>query len=190
MARIGRSMLRGGIVLGVLLSAGCTADLPAGLLNLFAGGVTIVVENATAYKATPRLSTSSATNLIEEITSGSDSVNGVGQDGVVAANQTESTTISCSDDIEVIIFEGASFESSGLPIGGVGNIRRLERDKDFSCGDTIRVRLTGGIFSFRAEVEVERALSFNPFAGGSTESESERDSDSIADALDRLFGNL
>jgi len=174
-------MLRGGIVLGVLLSAGCTADLPAGLLNLFAGGVTIVVENATAY---------SATNLIKKINHDNNSVTNVDQNSVVAANHTESTTISCSDDIEVIIFEGASFESSGLPIGGVGNIRRLERDKDFSCGDTIRVRLTGGIFSFRAEVEVERALSFNPFAGGSTESESERDSDSIADALDRLFGNL
>lgn len=188
MARFGWAKWRSGILLGVLLTAGCTADLPAGLLNLFSGGVTIVVENATAYKATPRLSTSSATNLIEEITSGSDSVSGVGQDGVVAANQTESTSVSCSDDIEVIIFEGASFESSGLPIGGVGNIRRLERDKDFSCGDTIRIRLTGGIFSFRAEVEVERALIFDPFGGGSNESESE--SDSIADALDGLFGNL
>lgn len=188
MARIGLSNLRGGMWLVTLLAAGCTADLPAGLLNLFAGGVTIVVENATAYKATPQISTSSATNLIEEITSGSDSVNGVGQDGVVAANQTERTSVSCSDDIEVIIFEGASFESGGLPIGGVGTIRRLERDKDFGCGDTIRIRLTGGIFSFRAEVEVERALNFDPFGGGSTESESE--SDSIADALDRLFGDL
>ena len=91
MARIGLSKLRSGMWLVTLLAAGCTADLPAGLLNLFAGGVTIVVENATAYKATPRISTSSATNLIEEITSGSDSVNGVGQDGVVAANQTERT---------------------------------------------------------------------------------------------------
>lgn len=175
-----------GVLISLAGATSCTADGPAGLLNLFAGGVKIVIENSTAYRATPRISTSSADNLIEEITSGSDSLGGIGQSGVVSPNQTGQASIACGDDIKVVIFEGASFESNGLPVGGVASVKRLERDKDFGCGDTIHIRLTGGLFSFRAEVEVERAISFNPFGGNSGNSEDSN----IADVLDRLFSDL
>lgn len=174
-----------GSLMALTLIPGCTADGPAGLFNLFAGGVNIVIENATGYRATPRISVSDAENFIEEITGGSDALTDIGQDGIVHPNQTERTSVSCGGDVQLIIFEGASFESNGLPVGGVTSVKRLERDKDFACGDTIRVRLTGEVLSFQADVEVVRAPGLNPFGG-----ENDDDDESIADVLDDLFGGL
>lgn len=184
--RLGKQIaaLSGGLTVLFLIPS-CTADGPAGLLNLFAGGVNIVIENATAYRATPRISISDAENLLEEITGGSDELSDVGPNGAVPANQTERASLSCGGDVQTITFEGASFESNGLPVGGVTSVTRLERDTDFGCGDTIRIRLTGGIFSFRAEVEVERAPGLNLFGEESTD-----DDDSIADVLDDLFSDF
>jgi hypothetical protein len=156
--------------------------------------VTVVVENQTAFAALPTIRTGEGRNIVEDVFAGTRPVAGFGEGGAVAARQTDNFRLVCNGDLELVEMRGATFKSNGgITIGGTDQTVQLRRDVDFDCGDTIRVRFTGGIFSFRSSVEVEPGANvvmpnlLRPNILTQPVLTPARDDRSIGDILDELF---
>jgi len=173
------------LLLSLPLVGAC--DAAAGLLNLF-GGVRLIVTNDTPFAAAIDLRTADSDNFLEDFFTDAQPVAGV---AVVPANQSVTVTLPCDGDLELVSFQGAQFENSfGLPVGDVDADERLRRDRDFDCGDTIRIRLTGTLFNFQGTVDVDTASDTGGgliHPGGNDNDDSD-DNDDIGDLLDDLFG--
>ncbi len=173
------------------LCLSCNAlDLGSVAGLLMGNGVTVVIQNETAFTAVPDIRTSDGRNFFEDFVTDSEPLTNFGTNGAVAAKQTVSFVLSCDSGLEKIAFDGAAFrDGAGLPFGETDDARALRRDVDFDCGDTIRIRLTGAIFNFGATISVDRTgaggAGFFESGGGLDDDED----DDIADFLDDLFGS-
>lgn len=207
-----RRTVRAAFLYAALLipAASCnTIDL-GGLAALFAPGVTVVFENNTDFTAVPDLRTSDSRNLAEDTAAarsepgqswpgltGSDRVItapalNFGANGSVGPHQTVTLRLTCNGDLERLVFRGADFrEGNGFALGDVNSNVTLRRDTNFDCGDTIRITLSGSIFRFRAEVNVDRSSSSDSGVGGSQDGNNGNsrgdDDEDTADWLDDLF---
>ncbi len=153
------------------------------IAGLFGPSVLIVIENNTSFTAVPDIRTSESSNFWEDGFEDEDQITGFGNNGVLQANQSASIRLACDGDLELIIFGGATFqEGNGFPLGDVGGDEKLRRDREFDCGDTIRIRLSGTIFNFRADVDVEHTDD-----SGDVESFDDVNDDNVADFLEDLF---
>lgn len=150
------AIIAGSIALAVS-SMGCgNGELQALLLPHRT--VTIVVENQTAFAAAPEISTGGGRNIVEDLFVGKRPVAGLGAAGTIAARGSETFRLACNGDLELVELHGATFRAGGgLTLGSADDFVQLRRDVDFDCGDTIRIRFSGGIFSFRSSVDVEPA---------------------------------
>ncbi len=173
-------------ILAVLAAcASLSCDSLGSLTAFFGGGVTVVIENNTSYLATPEIRTSNSKNIFEEIFNEGELVTNFGIDGTVLANQTVTFTLVCDGDLELIGVAGAEFrDGAGFDVGDADVNVRLRRDTDFDCGDTVRIRLSGGVFNFDADVDVEQS----PSNQSSDRQSDDDDDDDIGDLLDDLFG--
>lgn len=167
----------------VIAASGCDA-----VKGLFQPGVTIVVENATGFTATPDLRMSDSRNILEDAFSQSDMLSDSTSLNAVAPNQTSSVRLSCDSNLELITFKGAKFtDGGGFPFGDADADKAWRRDVDFDCGDTIRIRLSGTVFFFDASTSLERTSG----GGGTTGSPVvvEQDNQDIGQLIDRLLGS-
>ncbi|MFH1419402.1 MAG: hypothetical protein ABII12_14095 [Planctomycetota bacterium] len=174
-------------VLAVLAAcASLSCDSLGGLAAFFGGGITVVIENDTGYLAIPEIRTSDSKNIFEDIFNQGELVTSFGIDGTVLANQTVTFILACDGDLELIAIGDTEFrDGGGFAVGDVNANVRLRRDSDFDCGDTVHIRLSGGLFNFDADVDVERAPSTQDSGRQSDGDDSE---DDIAEFLDDLFG--
>lgn len=164
-------------------AGGCEGSGLAGLLDLFGQSVTIVVENDTRFAATPDIRIGEGRNAVEDVVSESNPVTGFGSNGTVPAEQTATVRISCDGDLELIAIDKISFQNIlGLGAGDVDIDRSLRRDTDFDCGDVIRIRLSGSLFSFDSSIDVE-----SPSTSAAPVLPTAEDERDIADILDELF---
>lgn len=181
---VGISLLAG--LLG--LNLGCDALNLGAIAGFFAPGLTIEITNDTDFTAAPDLRTSDATNLAADTIAEQQPVSGVGS---IAPRQKATIQLPVNGDLERLYFFGAKFTAGGsFPVGDVNDQTRLRRDIDFTGGDTVRIRLSGAIFSFQSAVEVDHGAQSG--AGGSSSDGgsgkgSGQDGD-IGDLLDSLFG--
>lgn len=144
--------------------------------------VTVVIENDTAFTAIPDLRTSESRNIIEDLVSDDDRITNFGVNGSVPANQTVTLRLRCDDELELILFDGADFqEGNGFPLGRARADDRLRRDSDFDCGDVIHIRLSGTVFNFNADLDVEHLV------GGDLDRDGDDQDDDFADFLEDLF---
>jgi len=176
-----------GILCLIVFVPSCDS-FPLGNLNaLFGPTVEVRSENNTQYLAIPDLRSSKSRNLIEDILSESEPITNFGTNGAIDAHQTVTLFLPCNGDLELIAFNGADFKAgNSFPIGEVSANTRLRRDSDFDCGDVIRIRLDGGLFSFTHDVRVDRS---NPTLGNViTDAANNQDNNDVADFLDDLFG--
>lgn len=165
--------------------AACDGSGGAGFLALFGPSVTIVIENDTRFTAKPELFTSGGRNIFEDAFEETQQLTNFGVGGAIEPGETVTLRVPCNSDLELIAFKGAKFDNVlGLPVGDVDSDVRLRRDRDFDCNDTLNIRLSGSLFSFRASVDVEAGQS----DGGLFGADSAEDDREIADLLDDLFG--
>ena len=165
--------------------AACDGSGGTGFLALFGPSVTIVIENDTRFTARPELFTSGGRNIFEDAFEETQQLTNFGDGGAIEPGETVTLRVPCNADLELIAFKGAKFENVlGLPVGDVDSDVRLRRDRDFDCNDSLTIRLSGSLFSFRASVDVESGQS----DGGLFGAESAEDDREIADLLDDLFG--
>ena len=171
-------------------AASCNSFDLGGLAALFAPGLTILIENDTDFTAVPDWRTSDSRNLAEDVIADQSQVQNFGANGSVGPHQTVTARLTCNGDLERLVFRGADFrEGNGFALGDVSSNVTLRRDTDFDCGDTIRLTLSGSIFRFHAEVNVERSSSTDAGVGGSQDSNGSGNGNSsdLADWLDDLF---
>jgi hypothetical protein len=148
--------------------------------------VTVVIENDTAFTAIPDLRTSASRNIVEELFSEDDRITNFGFNGSVLANQTVTLRLRCDDELELILFNGADFqEGNGFPLGDIDGDTRLHRDSDFDCGDVLHIRLSGTVFNFYADIDVEHLGGGD--SGRDGDDDDEDDDDDLASVLDDLF---
>jgi len=146
-------------------------------------GVTVVIENATAFNAVPDLQTSNSRNIAEDPFAEGQPAASVTP---IAPNQTATLRLDCDGELERITFSGARFQDAGgFGFGEANAGESWRRDVDFDCGDTIRIRLSGTVFFFDANVSIERA------ATGLIEDSSSSDGggEDIGDLIDQLLGS-
>ena len=148
--------LSAGLLVGSLLCLSGSCDAADNLLIPLAGGVRVIIENNTAFKAVPDIRTSDSSSFFEDLFTEGTEVTDFGDNGKVAANRTITFYIACDDSLEHIAIGDIDFlNSHGDRIGGADPAASLRRDSDFDCGDTIRITLTGGSDDFSADVDVE-----------------------------------
>lgn len=174
------------VAIAVLPTLSC--DSLGGFLTLLGRNVTVIIENDTSYTAEPEIWTSDSRNLIEDIFSESDQITDFGDDGEVRPRSTATIYLTCDDDLELVAFRGVVFRESGLRIGSIDTETRLRRDNDFDCGDTIRIRLSGTLFDFDVDIDVEQAPRNDDDDDSRDGRNDDEDDDDLADALDDLFG--
>lgn len=147
--------------------------------------VTVIIENDTSFTAIPVLSASDSRNGIEDVFATDDPLTHFGTNGAIAPHQTVTFRLPCESDLETLAFEGAEFrEANGFQLGDANVDVTLRRDRDFDCGDVVRIRLVGTIFNFHADLDVERAPTDDP------EQDRQDEIDDIADIagfLEDLF---
>lgn len=152
-------------ILAALAALTCITLSCNGLGDIFTSlgqNVRIIIENDTAYEATPDIRTSNSSNVFEDIFAHSNQVTDFGDDGTVPANQTVTVYLDCNGDLEHITIGDVEFrEHGGDEVGTEDANASLRRDTDFDCGDTIRLRLSGGVFNFSVDVDVEQAAHNN-----------------------------
>ena len=175
----------------------CDASSLSSALSFLGSGVTIEIQNDTAFTAVPQLHTSGSRNLIEDVFEESETLDDLGAIGRVASNNTARLTLTCDDGLETISFGGAVFRTAtNIPVGDADVDERLRRDSDFDCGDVIRIRLSGDILNFKVDITVDQGntggnLDLNTNSDPVT-TDGENDvaeiEDDIADVLDDLFG--
>ncbi len=165
------------------LAGGCEVSGLGGLLDLFGQSVTIIVENDTRFAATPDVRIGESRNVVEDFLSESEPVAGFGANGTIPPNQTATVRLSCGGDLELIAIGNVRFQNIlGLDAGEVDIGENLRRDTDFDCGDVIRIRLSGSLFSFDSSIDVEA-----PSTGVGTTLPADEDDLNIAAILDDLF---
>ena len=165
------------------LAGGCEVSGLGGLLDLFGQSVTIIVENDTRFAATPDVRIGESRNVVEDFLSESEPVAGFGANGTIPPNQTATVRVSCNGDLELIAIGKVRFQNIlGLDAGEVDIDENVRRDTDFDCGDVIRIRLSGSLFSFESAIDVETLSTGTDAALPVDEIGSE-----IADILDELF---
>jgi hypothetical protein len=174
----------------LISAASCNSFDLGGLAAFFGSGLTVVIENNTDFTAAPDLRTSDSHNLAEDVIADQNQVQNFGANGSVGPHQTVTARLTCNGDLESLVFRGADFrEGNGFALGDVSSDVTLRRDTDFDCGDTIRLTLSGSIFRFRAEVNVERSSGTDADVGGNQNSNGgdSGNSSDLADWLDNLF---
>ncbi len=163
-----------------------SCDSFGGLLGLLGRNVRVIIDNQTAYKAVPDIRTSSSRNLIEDIFTRGQEVRDFGDQGTVPPRQVVTFYLPC-EELEHIAIDDVEFRDGGdHRVGAKDANASLRRDSDFDCGDTIRITLSGGPFSFKVDVDVEQNLLSQ---GDSGNRRSDREGEDMADLLDRLFGH-
>lgn len=149
---------------------------------LFTPGVTVIVENATAFRAVADIETSDSRNFVEDVFASPDAV---GSSTVIGPNQTMTLRFDCDGELERITFAGAKFQDAGgFSLGDADADEAWRRDVDFDCGDTIRIRLSGTVFFFQASTSVESTGGGLPNGGPGSDSD-----DDIGDLIDQLLGS-
>lgn len=170
------------LLAAALLCLPIACDSLGDIAAFFGSGVTIVIENNTAFTAVPDLRTSDSRNLVEDLFVEDDQLTNFGSNGAILPNQTATIRLPCDGDLELIVFDGAEFrEGSGIPLGEIDADTKLRRDDDFDCGDVVHVRLDGTFLDFSADVDVERS------SRNRSDEDDDGDDDDLADFLDDLF---
>lgn len=145
--------------------------------------VTVIIENDTSFTAIPDLSAGEGRNVVEDLFSDEERIDHFGINGAIQPDQVVTVRLPCDDELELIYLHDVEFrEGNGFPLGEADIDTKLRRDRDFDCGDTVYIRLSGTLFNFYADVDVERV---SRGSGGDAD-EDELDDD-IADFLEELF---
>ncbi|MBN2563127.1 MAG: hypothetical protein JXQ75_19560 [Phycisphaerae bacterium] len=172
-------------VVPACLSLACDSLGLGDIAALFGSGVTVVIENASAFTAVPELYTTDSDNVFEDLVAEEDRVSNFGINGAILPNQTVTIRLPCDSDLERILLRGVEFrEGNGLALGEADADVKLRKDIDFDCGDTVNIRVGGSIFNFYADVDVDHS---SRDQSGDNAGDDGTD-DSFADFLDDLFG--
>lgn len=175
------------VLIGPSAGGTCTTA-PGGIFNLFGNGVTLVIQNDAGFPAALDVWVGGGMNAVEDVVADRRSLADLGGPETVGAHQSISVAISCDGELEVIAFDGARFTQGGLGVGEVEDVRRMRRDVEFDCGDTVRIRLSGAVFNFGVSVDVEQGA-FSSSDDSEDRTDDQTLDEDIAEALDDLFGD-